>query len=227
MKEPIRVAIVDDHPLIRDGLTHVLGDCPDFIVVGEGSSAEEAVEIAKSRKPDILVLDVGLPGGGLSALEAIAAGCPDTKVLMLTISVDRPDVLKAMRLGARGYVIKGASGPEIVQALRSIHHGDRHVSPSVGAMLLSDINHRKSSTMMQAIETLNHREDEILTLVMQGLSNKEIGTKLSLSDKTVKQYMTSVFQKLKVRNRVEAAMLASRSKQSQSRRDGQYYEGSS
>jgi DNA-binding NarL/FixJ family response regulator len=103
---------------------------------------------------------------------------------MVTISIDRPDVLKARRLGARGYVVKGAIGPEIVWSLRSIRHGNRHVSPSVDAMLLSDINHRKSS--------LNHREDEILTLVMQGLSDKEISTKLFLSDKTVKQYMTSV-----------------------------------
>ncbi len=224
MKSPIRVAIVDDHPLIREGLTFVLGACPDFTVLGEGSSAEEAIEIVARTKPDILVLDVGLPGGGLNALEAIASSSPETKVLMLTISVDRPDVLKAMRLGARGYVIKGASGPEIIQAMRSIHRGERHITPSVGAMLLSDIDHSMTKTKGQMIEKLNHREGEILTLVAEGLSNKEIGARLCLSDKTVRHYMTNVFQKLNVRNRVEAAMVASRSAQGQLRRGGADFE---
>jgi len=124
-------------------------------------------------KPDILVLDVGLPGGGLNALEVIASSSPETKVLMLTISVDRPDVLKAMRLGARGYVIKGASGPEIIQAMRSIHRGERYITPSVGAMLLSDIDHSTTKNKGQMIEKLNHREGEILTLVARASATRK------------------------------------------------------
>ncbi len=207
MDTGIRIAIIDDHPLFRAGVIHILSAQPDFDVVGQGSSASDALAVARSESPDLLILDVSIPGGGLNALESIVAQCPKTKVMMLTVSVDKPDVLKALRLGARGYVVKGVSGTDLVQALLVVAQGDRYISPSLGAMLLSDFDHTKTATRGKAIDDLSHREGEVLALVTQGLSNKEIGGRLNLSDKTVKHYMTSVFQKLHVRNRLEAALL--------------------
>lgn len=207
MDTGIRIAIIDDHPLFRAGVIHILSARPDLDVVGQGASASDAISVARNESPDLLILDVSIPGGGLDALESIVAECPKTKVVMLTVSVDKPDVLKALRLGARGYVVKGVSGTDLVQALLIVAQGDRYISPSLGAMLLSDFDHTKTATRGKAIDDLSHREGEVLSLVTQGLSNKEIGIRLNLSDKTVKHYMTSVFQKLHVRNRLEAALL--------------------
>jgi len=205
------VAVVDDHPLFREGVSYILSACEDIEVVGQGSSADDAYEIVQALKPDILVLDVSIPGGGLNALEAVIEASPETMVMILTVSVDKPDVLKALRLGARGYVVKGVGGQELAQALRVVHRGDRYLSPSLGASLLSDVDHARMEARTKATERLSHREGEVLSLVTQGLSNKEIGAKLKLSDKTVKHYMTNVFQKLHVRSRLEAALLVRRS----------------
>lgn len=210
MFRAIGVAVVDDHPLFREGVSHILNACEDIEVVGQGSSSDEAYDLVRTTKPDILVLDVSIPGGGLNALEAVMADYPKLKVMMLTVSVDKPDVLKALRLGARGYVVKGVGGQELVQALRVVLRGDRYLSPSLGASLLSDVDQAKTEARIKATECLSHREGQVLSLVTQGLSNKEIGARLSLSDKTVKHYMTSVFQKLHVRNRLEAALLVKR-----------------
>jgi two-component system nitrate/nitrite response regulator NarL len=208
MSSKIRVAVVDDHPLFREGVVFVLASCPDMEVVAQGASAIEAAEIALSRKPDVIVLDVSIPGGGLSAIKAIAANSPETRVMMLTVSLDKADVLEALRLGARGYVVKGVSGQDLVQALRVVFGGERYLSPSLGATLLSDVDSGKSDATAHPLKSLNSREDAVLSLVTQGLSNKEIASRLRLSDKTVKHYMTGVFQKLRVRSRLEAALLA-------------------
>lgn len=210
MHRVIGVAVVDDHPLFREGVSHILNACEDIEVIGQGSSADEACDLVRAMNPDILVLDVSIPGGGLNALESVMAEYPELKVMMLTVSVDKPDVLKALRLGARGYVLKGVGGQELVQALRVVQRGDRYLSPSLGASLLSDVDQAKMEARAKATERLSHRESQVLSLVTQGLSNKEVGARLSLSDKTVKHYMTSVFQKLHVRNRLEAALLVRR-----------------
>jgi two-component system, NarL family, nitrate/nitrite response regulator NarL len=207
MKSKIRVAVIDDHPLLREGVVSVLTSCHDIEVVAQGSSADEVAEIARSRKPDVMLLDVSIPGGGLSAIKAIAAYSPETRVMMLTVSVDKTDVLEALRLGARAYVVKGVGGRELVQALRAVLQGERYLSPSLGAMLLSDVDSGKAEAKALAVRGLNSREAAVLSLLTQGLSNKEIGVRLQLSDKTIKHYMTSVFQKLNVRSRLEAALL--------------------
>lgn len=207
VKPKIRVSVVDDHPLLREGVVHILKSAPDIEVVSQGATAKEAIEIAASQDLDVLVLDISIPGGGLQALQAILDGDPGFKVLMLTVSADESDVLTALRLGAKGYVLKGVSGPELIQALRSVYLDGQYISPSLGAKLLLDVGRGKSISKGNVFEDLSSRQDEILLLVGQGLSNKEIGAKLHLSDRTVKHHMTNVFQKLGVRNRLEAALL--------------------
>lgn len=203
----VRVALVDDHPLFREGVASVLASCRDVEVVAQGGSVEEAAEIAQTRKPDVVLLDVSIPGGGVNAIREISTRCPASRVMMLTVSVDKTDVLEALRLGARAYVVKGVSGRELVQALRVVMQGERYISPSLGAMLLTDVDSGKAEARPPAVRDLNSREAAILSLVTQGLTNKQIAIRLQLSDKTVKHYMTSVFQKLHVRNRLEAALL--------------------
>jgi DNA-binding NarL/FixJ family response regulator len=207
IRATIRVAVVDDHPLFREGVVHIFAACSDIEVVAQGASARDAVEIARSSKPGVLVLDISIPGGGISALEAIVANGLETKVLMLTVSADESDVLRALHLGAVGYVVKGVSGPELVQALRSVYHGDRYISPALGAKLLSTAGRGQETFKGDPRADLSTRENEILSFLGQALSNKEIGSKLHLSEKTIKHYMTNVFQKLHVRNRMEAALL--------------------
>jgi len=214
MTSNVRVALVDDHPLFREGVASVLAGCRDIEVVAQGGSADEAAEIAQAHRPDIVVLDVSIPGGGLGAIREIATHCPASRVMMLSVSVDKSDVLEALRLGARAYVVKGVSGRELIQALRIVVQGERYISPSLGAMLLSDVDRDKGVTPTPAVRALNSREAAILSLVRQGLTNKQIATRLQLSGKTIKHYMTSVFQKLHVRNRLEAALLIKKTAES-------------
>ncbi len=207
MKPKIHVGVVDDHPLLREGVVYILKGAPDIEVVAQGAAAKEAIDIASIPDLDVLVLDINIPGGGLNALQTVMDNNPKVKVLMLTVSADETDVLSALRMGAKGYVLKGVSGPELIQALRSVYLDGQYISPSLGAKLLLDVGRGKSITKGSVFEDLSSRQDEILLLVGQGLSNKEIGAKLHLSDRTIKHHMTNVFQKLGVRNRLEAALL--------------------
>ncbi len=207
MKPKIHVGVVDDHPLLREGVVYILKGAPDIEVVAQGAAAKEAIDIASIPDLDVLVLDISIPGGGLNALQTVMDNNPKVKVLMLTVSADETDVLSALRMGAKGYVLKGVSGPELIQALRSVYLDGQYISPSLGAKLLLDVGRGKSITKGSVFEDLSSRQDEILLLVGQGLSNKEIGAKLHLSDRTIKHHMTNVFQKLGVRNRLEAALL--------------------
>jgi two-component system, NarL family, nitrate/nitrite response regulator NarL len=207
LKPKIHVGVVDDHPLLREGVVYILKGAPDIEVVAQGAAAKEAIDIASIPDLDVLVLDISIPGGGLNALQTVMDNNPKVKVLMLTVSADETDVLSALRIGAKGYVLKGVSGPELIQALRSVYLDGQYISPSLGAKLLLDVGRGKSITKGSVFEDLSSRQDEILLLVGQGLSNKEIGAKLHLSDRTIKHHMTNVFQKLGVRNRLEAALL--------------------
>jgi two-component system, NarL family, nitrate/nitrite response regulator NarL len=215
VKSKIRVAVVDDHPLFCEGIIHILKSIADIEVVAKGAAAKDAVDIVAGQNPDVLVLDISIPGGGLNALQTIMEESPNTKVLMLTVSADESDVLNSLRLGAKGYVLKGVSGPELIQALRAVYLDGQYISPSLGAKLLLDVGRGKSIAKGNLFEDLSSRQDEILLLVGQGLSNKEIGARLHLSDRTIKHHMTNVFQKLGVRNRLEAALLVRQKTQRQ------------
>jgi two-component system nitrate/nitrite response regulator NarL len=207
MSDKIRIAVIDDHPMLRAGVTQTLKAEPDFEVVGEGGSASDAIRIARDELPDIMLLDVSLPGGGIEAAQAIASACPVVKVVMLTVLQNEESVSAALQAGARGYILKGISGPDFVRTVRDIDRGEDYVSPGLAARLLAAAK-AKNPHMPNPLSALTAREEQILSLVAEGLSNKEVGAQLKLSEKTVKYYMTNILQKLQVRNRVEAALLA-------------------
>lgn len=209
MNEHIQVLIVDDHPLFRDGVVQTLRADPDIDIVGQAKTAREAIEFAAELLPDIILLDITIPGGGLNAAQTIAATLPITKLIMLTASEAEEDVLAALKAGARGYILKGVSGDELIKVVHNVYAGEAYITPGLAATLLAEMqNHRRAQPEAGPLDELTEREREILEHVAGGMSNKEIAHKLSLSEKTVKNYMTNILQKLQVRNRVEAAMLA-------------------
>jgi len=209
---PIRIAIVDDHPLFREGVARSLGEIGGFELVGEGASAEDAERLVRASAPDILMLDISMPGGGLNALASILSAVPEQKIVMLTVSETNADVAQALKAGARGYVLKGVGSKSLSEILRDVASGQSYVSPTLSARLLSDLlqpTGRKPDPLSQ----LTGREAEILRLVAEGLSNKEVAARLSLQEKTVKHHMTRVLAKLNVRNRTEAALLMHEAKE--------------
>ncbi|MBI2941535.1 MAG: response regulator transcription factor [Chloroflexi bacterium] len=212
MSDRTRVVIVDDHPLFREGVAHTLVAEPDLEVVGQGVTAEDALHLARDLLPEIILLDIAMPGGGLNAAQTIATACPVTKIVMLTVSEEEEDVLAALKAGARAYILKGVSARELVSILRAVAVGEVYVSPKLAGRLLLEMtgawpeSHHSTGLLVD----LTERERQILEQVADGCSNKEIGHRLHLSEKTVKHYMTNILQKLQVRNRVEAALLAQR-----------------
>jgi two-component system nitrate/nitrite response regulator NarL len=204
--ETIRLVVVDDHPMFRAGVVASLADVPDVDVVAEGASADEATRLAEEHEPDICLLDIAMPGGGLIAARDITSAYPQTRVVMLTVSEDEDDLLAAMKAGASGYVLKGAAGSELADVLRKVHAGDVYVAPGLAWGLLREMSRPRSAPL----DELTVREREVLELVAEGLSNQEIGDRLGLAEKTIKHYMTSILGKLRVRSRVEAALVAYR-----------------
>ena len=199
----IHAAIVDDHPLFREGLLHAFSREADIEVVRVGQSAEDAVSIARELAPDIILVDMSMPGGGVTAIERISAICPTVKVLVLSVVADEAQVCAAMRKGARGYVLKGIGILDLMQTVRLIVAGGTYVEPSLAAHLLAHFGEKECR-----LSGLAPREEQVLQLITLGFSNKEVARALLLTEKTVKHYVTSVLRKLNVRNRVEAAMLA-------------------
>jgi DNA-binding NarL/FixJ family response regulator len=206
----IRVVVIDDHPMFRDGVVRTLNSETNIEVVGEGGNLEEAINLAQNLMPDIILLDISMPGGGIEAADVIARTCPVVKIAMLTVSEREDDVMKSLRAGACGYILKGIGGQELVEIVSDLHNGNSYVSPDLAARMLSELKTPPldDTADQDLFSDLTHREEQILESISRGLSNKEIGCELGLTEKTVKHYVTNVLQKLQVRNRVEAALLA-------------------
>lgn len=210
MSDKIQLVIVDDHPLFRDGVIQTLKTDPDIEIVGQAMTASEAIRLTGELLPDLVLLDITIPGGGLNAARTIAATWPVTKIVMLTASEAEEDVLAALKAGARGYILKGVAGHELIRIVKDVYAGEAYVTPTLAASLLSEMQGGRPGQKPAAnpLDELTERERQILEQVAQGLSNKEIAQQLFLSEKTIKHYMTNILQKLQVRNRVEAALLA-------------------
>jgi DNA-binding NarL/FixJ family response regulator len=212
MSDKIQIVLVDDHPLFRAGVAYTLTAEPDMEVAGQGASAAEAVQLAQELLPDLILLDLNMPGSGLQAAQTITATCPVTRIVMLTVSEEEEDLLASLKAGARGYILKGVPARELTRILRAVCAGESYVTPTLAASLLREMT-GVAPGARPAVDPLNEltdRERQILEGVANGLSNKEIGLQLHLTEKTVKHYMTNILQKLQVRNRVEAALIARR-----------------
>lgn len=206
MTEAIRVLVVDDHPLFRQGVVQALGAERDLKIVGEAASGEEALTLACALLPDVVLLDISMPGwGGLITAEKITTACPATVIVMLTVSEDKDKLLAAFKAGARAYVLKGVAARELAHVLRTALAGEVYVSPSLASEMLVSLTRGQAPDPLQE---LTEREREILSLIGTGLTNREIGERIFLSEKTIKHYVTNILQKLQVRSRVEAALLA-------------------
>src|SRR5919202_5371584 len=201
MSEQIRVVVADDHPLFREGVITSLRSMDDINVVGQAENADEALRVVREELPDLALLDVTMPGGGIEAARKITAACPATRIIMLTVSEDEDDLLSAMKAGASGYVLKGVSARDLAGVVRSVSGGEVYVAPSLAFGLLREMSAPRST---DPLAELSGRERQVLELVASGLSNQEIGLQLGLSERTVKHYMTNLFTKLGVRSRVEA-----------------------
>ena len=198
----ITIGVVDDHPLFREGVTRSLSEISGFIVVAEGASSDDAAMIASDNHPDIMLLDVSMPGGGLSAVSDVLARSPTTKVLMLTVSEEVDTLLGALQRGAMGYVLKGVGSRGLAEAIQTVLRGSRYISPTMSAKVMENSLNGGTSDK----NSLTPREREVMDLVAQGLSNKHIGLRLSLQEKTVKHHMTQILSKLGASNRTEAAL---------------------
>ncbi len=205
----LRIAIIDDHPLMRQGIEYTLRREKNFHVVATGGSADEAVAIARDYKPDVILLDISLPGCGLAAAKAITAADPAIRILVLTVSERHEDVSAALKAGARGYILKGIGGGDLVKTICSVAAGETYITPQFAARLLTKPA-EVADPAADSIGQLSLREQQILKEVSLGLTNKEIAKKLNLSEKTVKHYMSGVLQKLSARNRVEAVVASRR-----------------
>ncbi|WP_207455213.1 response regulator [Herbiconiux sp. SYSU D00978] len=203
---PLRVVLADDHPLLRHGLRSLLEEVGAAEVVGEAETGERAVELALELEPDVVVMDLAMPGaGGIEATRAIIDARPDMGVLVLTMSEDDASVFAALRAGARGYVLKGSDGGDFLGAVRAVARGEAVYGPGVASRISRFLTAGPSPT---PFSDLTAREREILDLLADGLSNADIAAKLFLSMKTVKNHLTSIFAKLQVADRAQAAVRA-------------------
>ncbi|MGI5155615.1 response regulator [Microbispora sp. CA-102843] len=206
--EPVRVLLVDDHPLLRHGLRALLEQVGGAEVVGEAGDGEEAVALALSLRPDVVVMDLVMPGtSGIEATRRLIDRDPDLGVLVLTMSEDDASVFAALRAGARGYVLKGTGGADFIAAVRSVARGEAVYGPAVARRIRRFL---ASGPDVTPFPELTAREREILDLLASGRSNAEIARALFLSQKTVKNHLTSVFAKLQVADRAQAVVRARR-----------------
>jgi DNA-binding NarL/FixJ family response regulator len=209
MSRPIRILIADDHPLFRAGLRALLESIPDTEVAGEAATGEEAVEAAVALVPDVVVMDINMPGlNGIDATRRIVDASEDVKVLVMTMHDDDEAVFAAIRAGARGYQLKGAAQDETLRAIRSVANGEAIFGPGIADRLQRFLATPPALDPTQAFPELTDRELEILQLLAERRTNAEIAAQLFLSQKTVRNYVSAIFAKLQVADRAEAGLLA-------------------
>jgi len=202
----IRVMVVDDHPVVREGLVALLEDDPEFRVVGSIGTAESALAMAAQAHPDVVLLDLELPGmNGVDATSRLATSVPNARVVVFTAYDTDERVFGAIKAGAKGYLLKGASAAEIAQAIRTVHAGGSALAPRVAAKVLAAVGGPRRSGVL-----LSPREREVLRLLAQGLANKQIARSLTITERTVKFHVTSILNKLGADNRAQAVALAAR-----------------
>ena len=208
---PLRLLVVDDHEVVRQGLVSLLERREHFQVVAEAGTAAEAVEMARKFEPDLVVMDVRLPdGSGIEACREIRAEFPGTRVVILTSYPDEEAVLSAIIAGASGYLLKQIRGRDLVSALESVGRGESLLDPAVTEKVLDRVRRIATGTYTDELAQLTQQEQKILLLVAEGKTNKEIASEVFLSDKTVKNYVSSILAKLNLQRRTQAAAYVAR-----------------
>ncbi len=207
---PIRVLLVDDHSIFRTGLATLLAKGKEFQVVGEAKDGKEALQKAKDLKPDLVLMDIYMPGGGgLEATRRITEALPSTKVVILTVSEEDKNLFEAIKCGAHGYLLKEIEFEEFLQLLRGIFRGEAPISRATATKILNEFGKRARKSQAEiAEEELSPREQQVLQFLTQGLTNKQIASQLGIAEDTVKSHLKSILGKLHLSNRVEAATLA-------------------
>lgn len=204
----IKVLIADDHAIVRTGLRALLSSEPSMKLVGEATGGYEAIELAGKSNADILVLDISMPDlDGISVTKKIKSQFPDLRILILTVHEDEALLREAVRVGAAGYILKRAAETELISAIRAIIGGDLYVDPSMVRVLLSDET-KPTATLPESVESLTHRENEILKLIVQGYTNRQIGEELNISTRTVEGHRANLVAKLGLHSRVELVRYA-------------------
>lgn len=197
----IRILIADDHPIVRDGLNAVINDQPDMDVVVEAANGKEAVALAQQHRPDVLLIDLRMPQmNGVEAVNTIRAEWPQARIIILTTYDGDEDIYRALQAGAQAYLLKGMPRTELLDTIRAVHAGHKRIPPEVAAKLAERIS----------ASELTDREQDVLRLIVDGCSNREIGTNLSITEGTVKAHVNSILNKLGVNDRTQAVTEAMR-----------------
>ncbi|QRM31580.1 response regulator transcription factor [Microvirga sp. VF16] len=203
MVEKTRIVVVDDHALLRAGLVRALALDPMIEIVGEGASATDAIELARIHAPDLILLDISMPGNGIEAARAIRDLPSAPRVVMLTVSADDDDVMRALEAGAVGYILKGIDARDIIMAVTSVKAGGSFMSPDLALRLLSN----NAQVQANPLLSLSELEKRILSLISEGLTTRKVSEKLDLTDKSIEFHVTNILKKFSATNRVGAALI--------------------
>ena len=205
----VRIMLVDDHTLIRRGLKLIIEEVKEFKIVGESSDGEDAIRKARLLNPDIVIMDINMPKlNGLESLKRMKELGIQSKVIILTAYPKKADIITATKIGAKGYLLKDSSPNDLIKAISEVHIGRSYIHNSAASILASNTNKVEENIEMENIKLLSKREYEVLVLLSEGHNNKSIGEKLFISEKTVKNHITQIYKKLKVKGRVQATIFA-------------------